>query len=179
MKNNINHEPNKILSISYNQKKDTNQYFPQNPNQNHPLNKIIKIPLSYVNTNINTNINTKNIESKNPKGFGRIKNFNLWNISPFKKRNNQTQINNNMNKRINNENNIKTSQLMDEIKKFNNQYNINIKKTDKNLMKNKMMKKIKLQQVIKTNQSADSNKLFRMKKKIQNGNNIDKNCNIF
>ena len=42
-----------------------------------------------------------------------------------------------------------------------------------------MMKKIKLQQVIKTNQSADSNKLFRMKKKIQNGNNIDKNCNIF
>ena len=179
MKNNINHEPNKILSISYNQKKDTNQYFPQNPNQNHQVNKIIKIPLSYVNTNINTNINTKNIESKNPKGFGRIKNFNLWNISPFKKRNNQTQINNNMNKRINNENNIKTSQLMDEIKKFNNQYNINIKKTDKNLIKNKMMKKIKLQQVIKTNQSADSNKLFRMKKKIQNGNNIDKNCNIF
>ena len=177
-KNNINPEPNKILSISYNQIKDKNQFIRQKQNDNklHPANKIIKIPLSY----INDNINTQKIESKNPKVLGRFKNFNLWNISPFKKRNNQILNNNKNNNRINtdiNNNNLKTSQLMDEINKFNKQYNIKIKKNDKNLMKNKM-KKIKNPQLIKTNQSADNNKMFRLKNKNNLGNSNDKNCII-
>ena len=177
-KNNINTEPNKILSISYNQIKDKNQFIRQKQNDNklHPANKIIKIPLSY----INDNINTQKIESKNPKVLGRFKNFNLWNISPFKKRNNQILNNNKNNNRINtdiNNNNLKTSQLMDEINKFNKQYNIKIKKNDKNLMKNKM-KKIKNPQLIKTNQSADNNKMFRLKNKNNLGNSSDKNCII-
>ena len=177
-KNNINTEPNKILSISYNQIKDKNQFIRQKQNDNklHPANKIIKIPLSY----INDNINTQKIESKNPKVLGRFKNFNLWNISPFKKRNNQILNNNKNNNRINtdiNNNNLKTSQLMDEINKFNKQYNIKIKKNDKNLMKNKM-KKIKNPQLIKTNQSADNNKMFRLKNKNNLGNSNDKNCII-
>ena len=177
-KNNINTEPNKILSISYNQIKDKNQFIRQKQNDNklHPANKIIKIPLSY----INDNINTQKIESKNPKVLGRFKNFNLWNISPFKKRNNQILNNNKNNNRINtdiNNNNLKTSQLMDEINKFNKQYNIKIKKNDKNLMKNKM-KNIKNPQLIKTNQSADNNKMFRLKNKNNLGNSNDKNCII-
>ena len=177
-KNNINTEPNKILSISYNQIKDKNQFIRQKQNDNklHPANKIIKIPLSY----INDNINTQKIESKNPKVLGRFKNFNLWNISPFKKRNNQILNNNKNNNRINtdiNNNNLKTSQLMDEINKFNKQYNIQIKKNDKNLMKNKM-KNIKNPQLIKTNQSADNNKMFRLKNKNNLGNSNDKNCII-
>ena len=177
-KNNINTEPNKILSISYNQIKDKNQFIRQKQNDNklHPANKIIKIPLSY----INDNINTQKIESKNPKVLGRFKNFNLWNISPFKKRNNQIMKNNKNNNRINtdiNNNNLKTSQLMDEINKFNKQYNIKIKKNDKNLMKNKM-KNIKNPQLIKTNQSADKNKMFRLKNKNNLGNSNDKNCII-
>ena len=177
-KNNINNEPNKILSISYNQIKDKNQFIRQKQNDNklHPANKIIKIPLSY----INDNINTQKIESKNPKVLGRFKNFNLWNISPFKKRNNQILNNNKNNNRINtdiNNNNLKTSQLMDEINKFNKQYNIKIKKNDKNLMKNKM-KNIKNPQLIKTNQSADNNKMFRLKNKNNLGNSNDKNCII-
>ena len=177
-KNNINTEPNKILSISYNQIKDKNQFIRQKKNDNklHPANKIIKIPLSY----INDNINTQKIESKNPKVLGRFKNFNLWNISPFKKRNNQILNNNKNNNRINtdiNNNNLKTSQLMDEINKFNKQYNIKIKKNDKNLMKNKM-KNIKNPQLIKTNQSADNNKMFRLKNKNNLGNSNDKNCII-
>ena len=177
-KNNINAEPNKILSISYNQIKDKNQFIRQKQNDNklHPANKIIKIPLSY----INDNINTQKIESKNPKVLGRFKNFNLWNISPFKKRNNQILNNNKNNNRINtdiNNNNLKTSQLMDEINKFNKQYNIKIKKNDKNLMKNKM-KNIKNPQLIKTNQSADNNKMFRLKNKNNLGNSNDKNCII-
>ena len=177
-KNNINTEPNKILSISYNQIKDKNQFIRQKQNDNklHPANKIIKIPLSY----INDNINTQKIESKNPKVLGRFKNFNLWNISPFKKRNNQILNNNKNNNRINtdiNNNNLKTSQLMDEINKFNKQYNIKMKKNDKNLMKNKM-KNIKNPQLIKTNQSADNNKIFRLKNKNNLGNSNDKNCII-
>ena len=175
-KNNINYEQNKNLSISYNQIKDKNHNFYPKKNENklHP-NKIIKIPLSY----INANINTKSIELKNPKGLGPIKHFNFWNISPFKKRNNQNQANNKKNNRINSDNNnLKTSQLMDEINKFNKQYNINIKKTDKNLMKNKMIK-IKSPQLIKTNQSADNNKLFRLKNKNNHEKCDDKNCNIF
>ena len=177
-KNNINPEPNKILSISYNQIKDKKQFIRQKQNDNklHPANKIIKIPLSY----INDNINTQKIESKNPKVLGRFKNFNLWNISPFKKRNNQILNNNKNNNRINtdiNNNNLKTSQLMDEINKFNKQYNIKIKKNDKNLMKNKM-KNIKNPQLIKTNQSADNNKMFRLKNKNNLGNSNDKNCII-
>ena len=177
-KNNINPEPNKILSISYNQIKDKNQFIRQKQNDNklHPANKIIKIPLSY----INDNINTQKIESKNPKVLGRFKNFNLWNISPFKKRNNQILNNNKNNNRINtgiNNTNLKTSQLMDEINKFNKQYNIKIKKNDKNLMKNKM-KNIKNPQLIKTNQSADNNKMFRLKNKNNLGNSNDKNCII-
>ena len=177
-KNNINTEPNKILSISYNQIKDKKQFIRQKQNDNklHPANKIIKIPLSY----INDNINTQKIESKNPKVLGRFKNFNLWNISPFKKRNNQILNNNKNNNRINtdiNNNNLKTSQLMDEINKFNKQYNIKIKKNDKNLMKNKM-KNIKNPQLIKTNQSADNNKMFRLKNKNNLGNSNDKNCII-
>ena len=177
-KNNINPEPNKILSISYNQIKDKNQFIRQKQNDNklHPANKIIKIPLSY----INDNINTQKIESKNPKVLGRFKNFNLWNISPFKKRNNQILNNNKNNNRINtdiNNNNLKTSQLMDEINKFNKQYNIKMKKNDKNLMKNKM-KNIKNPQLIKTNQSADDNKMFRLKNKNNLGNSNDKNCII-
>ena len=177
-KNNINTEPNKILSISYNQIKDKNQFIRQKQNDNklHPANKIIKIPLSY----INDNINTQKIESKNPKVLGRFKNFNIWNISPFKKRNNQILNNNKNNNRINtdiNNNNLKTSQLMDEINKFNKQYNIKIKKNDKNLMKNKM-KNIKNPQLIKTNQSADNNKMFRLKNKNNLGNSNDKNCII-
>ena len=177
-KNNINPEPNKILSISYNQIKDKNQFIRQKQNDNklHPANKIIKIPLSY----INDNINTQKIESKNPKVLGRFKNFNLWNISPFKKRNNQIMKNNKNNNRINtdiNNNNLKTSQLMDEINKFNKQYNIKMKKNDKNLMKNKM-KNIKNPQLIKTNQSADDNKMFRLKNKNNLGNSNDKNCII-
>ena len=177
-KNNINTEPNKILSISYNQIKDKNQFIRQKQNDNklHPANKIIKIPLSY----INDNINTQKIESKNPKVLGRFKNFNLWNISPFKKRNNQILNNNKNNNRINtdiNNNNLKTSQLMDEINKFNKQYNIKMKKNDKNLMKNKM-KNIKNPQLIKTNQSADNNKMFRLKNKNNLGNSNDKNCII-
>ena len=177
-KNNINPEPNKILSISYNQIKDKNQFIRQKQNDNklHPANKIIKIPLSY----INDNINTQKIESKNPKVLGRFKNFNLWNISPFKKKNNQILNNNKNNNRINtdiNNNNLKTSQLMDEINKFNKQYNIKIKKNDKNLMKNKM-KNIKNPQLIKTNQSADNNKMFRLKNKNNLGNSNDKNCII-
>ena len=177
-KNNINPEPNKILSISYNQIKDKNQFIRQKQNDNklHPANKIIKIPLSY----INDNINTQKIESKNPKVLGRFKNFNLWNISPFKKRNNQILNNNKNNNRINtdiNNNNLKTSQLMDEINKFNKQYNIKIKKNDKNLMKNKM-KNIKNPQLIKTNQSADNDKIFRLKNKNNLGNSNDKNCII-
>ena len=177
-KNNINPEPNKILSISYNQIKDKNQFIRQKQNDNklHPANKIIKIPLSY----INDNINTQKIESKNPKVLGRFKNFNLWNISPFKKRNNQILNNNKNNNRINtdiNNNNLKTSQLMDEINKFNKQYNIKMKKNDKNLMKNKM-KNIKNPQLIKTNQSADNNKMFRLKNKNNLGNSNDKNCII-
>ena len=177
-KNNINTEPNKILSISYNQIKDKNQFIRQKQNDNklHPANKIIKIPLSY----ISDNINTQKIESKNPKVLGRFKNFNLWNISPFKKRNNQILNNNKNNNRINtdiNNNNLKTSQLMDEINKFNKQYNIKIKKNDKNLMKNKM-KNIKNPQLIKTNQSADNNKMFRLKNKNNLGNSNDKNCII-
>ena len=175
-KNNINYEQNKNLSISYNQIKDTNHNFFQKKKENklHP-NKIIKIPLSF----LNSNINTKSIESKNPKGLGPIKHFNLWNISPFKKRNNQIQTNNKKNNRINSDNNnLKTSQLMDEINKFNKQYNINIKKNDKNLMKKKMIK-IKSPQLIKTNQSADNNKLFRLKNKNNHEKCDDKNCNIF
>ena len=177
-KNNINPEPNKILSISYNQVKDKKQFIRQKQNDNklHPANKIIKIPLSY----INDNINTQKIESKNPKVLSRFKNFNLWNISPFKKRNNQILNNNKNNNRINtdiNNNNLKTSQLMDEINKFNKQYNIKIKKNDKNLMKNKM-KNIKNPQLIKTNQSADNNKMFRLKNKNNLGNSNDKNCII-
>ena len=176
-KNNINHDPNKILSISYNQINDKNLYFNQKQNDNklHPANKIIKIPLSY----INDNINTKNIGTKNLNSFGRFKNFNLWNISPFKKRNNQIQNNNKANSRINTDinNNIKTSQLMDEINKFNKQYNIKIKNGDKNLMKNKM-KKIKNPQLIKTNQSADNNKILRLKNKNKFGNKDDTNCII-
>ena len=177
-KNNINTEPNKILSISYNQIKDKKQFIRQKQNDNklHPANKIIKIPLSY----INDNINTQKIESKNPKVLGRFKNFNLWNISPFKKRNNQILNNNKNNNRINtdiNNNNLKTSQLMDEINKFNKQYNIKIKKNDKNLMKNKM-KNIKNPKLIKTNQSADNNKMFRLKNKNNLGNSNDKNCII-
>ena len=177
-KNNINTEPNKILSISYNQIKDKNQFIRQKQNDNklHPANKIIKVPLSY----INDNINTQKIESKNPKVLGRFKNFNLWNISPFKKRNNQILNNNKNNNRINtdiNNNNLKTSQLMDEINKFNKQYNIKMKKNDKNLMKNKM-KNIKNPQLIKTNQSADNNKMFRLKNKNNLGNSNDKNCII-
>ena len=177
-KNNINTEPNKILSISYNQIKDKNQFIRQKQNDNklHPANKIIKIPLSY----INDNINTQKIESKNPKVLGRFKNFNLWNISPFKKRNNQILNNNKNNNRINtdiNNNNLKTSQLKDEINKFNKQYNIKMKKNDKNLMKNKM-KNIKNPQLIKTNQSADNNKMFRLKNKNNLGNSNDKNCII-
>ena len=177
-KNNINTEPNKILSISYNQIKDKKQFIRQKQNDNklHPANKIIKIPLSY----INDNINTQKIESKNPKVLGRFKNFNLWNISPFKKRNNQILNNNKNNNRINtdiNNNNLKTSQLMDEINKFNKQYNIKMKKNDKNLMKNKM-KNIKNPQLIKTNQSADNNKMFRLKNKNNLGNSNDKNCII-
>jgi len=177
-KNNINPEPNKILSISYNQVKDKKQFIRQKQNDNklHPANKIIKIPLSY----INDNINTQKIESKNPKVLGRFKNFNLWNISPFKKRNNQILNNNKNNNRIYtdiNNNNLKTSQLMDEINKFNKQYNIKIKKNDKNLMKNKM-KNIKNPQLIKTNQSADNNKMFRLKNKNNLGNSNDKNCII-
>ena len=177
-KNNINPEPNKILSISYNQIKDKNQFIRQKQNDNklHPANKIIKIPLSY----INDNINTQKIESKNPKVLGRFKNFNLWNISPFKKRNNQILNNNKNNNRINtdiNKNNLKTSQLMDEINKFNKQYNIKMKKNDKNLMKNKM-KNIKNPQLIKTNQSADNDKIFRLKNKNNLGNSNDKNCII-
>ena len=177
-KNNINPEPNKILSISYNQIKDKNQFIRQKQNDNklHPANKIIKIPLSY----INDNINTQKIESKNPKVLGRFKNFNLWNISPFKKRNNQILNNNKNNNRINtdiNNNNLKTSQLMDEINKFNKQYNIKMKKNDKNLMKNKM-KNIKNPQLIKTNQSADNDKIFRLKNKNNLGNSNDKNCII-
>ena len=177
-KNNINPEPNKILSISYNQIKDKKQIIRQKQNDNklHPANKIIKIPLSY----INDNINTQKIESKNPKVLGRFKNFNLWNISPFKKRNNQILNNNMNNNRINtdiNNNNSKTSQLMDEINKFNKQYNIKMKKNDKNLMKNKM-KNIKNPQLIKTNQSADNNKMFRLKNKNNLGNSNDKNCII-
>ena len=177
-KNNINTEPNKILSISYNQIKDKNQFIRQKQNDNklHPANKIIKIPLSY----INDNINTQKIESKNPKVLGRFKNFNIWNISPFKKRNNQILNNNKNNNRINtdiNNNNLKTSQLKDEINKFNKQYNIKIKKNDKNLMKNKM-KNIKNPQLIKTNQSADNNKMFRLKNKNNLGNSNDKNCII-
>ena len=175
-KNNINYEQNKNLSISYNQIKDKNHNFYPKKNENklHP-NKIIKIPLSY----INANINTKSIELKNPKGLAPIKHFNFWNISPFKKRNNQNQANNKKNNRINSDNNnLKTSQLMDEINKFNKQYNINIKKNDKNLMKNKMIK-IKSPQLIKTNQSADNNKLFRLKNKNNHEKCDDKNCNIF
>jgi len=66
---------------------------------------------------------------------------------------------------------------MDEINKFNKQYNIKMKKNDKNLMKNKM-KNIKNPQLIKTNQSADNNKMFRLKNKNNLGNSNDKNCII-
>ena len=178
-KNNINTEPNKILSISYNQIKDKNQFIRQKQNDNklHPANKIIKIPLSY----INDNINTQKIESKNPKVLGRFKNFNLWNISPFKKRNNNSQSQ--KNRRNNNINKIDYNygqkQLKEQIKKFNKKYNENLGKNDKILIKNKM-KKIKMFQYMPTNQSADNNKIRHYKNKFKNqGNNTDKNCVIF
>ena len=175
---NNNHNQNKTLyktnnqlNTSYNISKNItkNNYYPQNIHYN----KVNNVPLSY--NNDQTNIQAKN------QGISRFKNFNLWNISPFKKRNNYTQMKQKSKNliRVDNINNIKSSVLMDDIKRFNNQYNIVLDKNMKNLMKNKI-KNIKNQQLMQTNLSADSNKIKHIKKKYNyHGNNDDKNCSIF
>ena len=165
------YKANNQLNISYNTPKNIakNYFFPKNSQYN----KVNIVPLSYKNDH--TNIKTKN------EGISRFKNFNLWNISPFKKRNNFTQKNQKTKNKIgiDNINNIKTSKLMDDIKKFNNKYNIKLGKSDKNLIEKKM-RNIRKKELIQANLSADSNKLKQIKKinKYQ-GNNDDKNCNIF
>ena len=165
------YKANNQLNISYNTPKNIakNYFFPKNSQYN----KVNIVPLSYKNDH--TNIKTKN------EGISRFKNFNLWNISPFKKRNNFTQMNQKTKNKIgiDNINNIKTSKLMDDIKKFNNKYNIKLGKSDKNLIEKKM-RNIRKKELIQANLSADSNKLKQIKKinKYQ-GNNDDKNCNIF
>ena len=165
------YKTNNRLNLSYNTSKNItkNNYYPQNTQYN----KVNKVPLSY--NNDQTNIQTKN------QGISRFKNFNLWNISPFKKRKNYTQMNQKaQNKiRVDNINNVRSSILKDDIKKFNKRYNIVLGKNVKNLMKNKM-KNTKNQQLISANLSADCNKIKHMKKQYNyQGNNDDKNCNIF
>ena len=120
----------------------------------------------------------KNIINKKPNVIQRIKNFNLLNISPFKKRNNNIQKNKNNNRIKTDNNNIKQNQLMEELKRFNNKYNINLGKNDKTLIRNKI-KKFRMSKIMMTNKSADNNKFNQLKNKYKyNGNNTDKNCMI-
>jgi len=162
-----------LLNKSYPNKIAKKYYINQENKQN---NNIIKVPLSCLNAN--ANMKNKNIINKKPNVIQRIKNFNLLNISPFKKRNNNIQKNKN-NNRIKTDNNIvKQNQLMDELKRFNNKYNINLGKNDKTLIRNKI-KKFRMSKIMMTNKSADNNKFNQLKNKYKyNGNNTDKNCII-
>ena len=162
-----------LLNKSYPNKIAKKYYINQENKQN---NNIIKVPLSCLNAN--ANMKNKNIINKKPNVIQRIKNFNLLNISPFKKRNNNIQKNQN-NNRIKTDNNIvKQNQLMDELKRFNNKYNINLGKNDKTLIRNKI-KKFRMSKIMMTNKSADNNKFNQLKNKYKyNGNNTDKNCII-
>ena len=162
-----------LLNKSYPNKIAKKYYINQENKQN---NNIIKVPLSCLNAN--ATMKNKNIINKKPNVMQRIKNFNLLNISPFKKRNNNIQKNQN-NNRIKTDNNIvKQNQLMDELKRFNNKYNINLGKNDKTLIRNKI-KKFRMSKIMMTNKSADNNKFNQLKNKYKyNGNNTDKNCII-
>ena len=172
--NNINksYGPNNLLNQSYPNKIGKNYYYFQKSPQNNDNNKYNKDPLSYLDANTDIKI----IDIKKPSG---VKNFNLWNISPFKKRKNNVIINNKNNniKMINN--NINNSQLINQTQKFNKKYNINIRKDDKFLIKNKV-KKINLSHYLTSNKSTDNNKkLMEFKNKFKyQGNNTDKNCII-
>ena len=156
--------PNKIVK-AYN--------FKQVNKQNKNINQV---PLSY----LNSNTNMKNITNKKQNVMQRLKNFNLLNISPFKKRNNNIQNNKN-NNRIKTDNNNKLNQLNEELKIFNKKYNINLGKNDKSLIKNKL-KKFKMSKMMITNKSADNNKFNQMINKFNkykyDANNNDKNCII-
>ena len=164
---------NILLNSSYPYKRENNYQFQQKQNENN----FNKVPLS----SLNQNTNIKIINIKNPIGVKSFKYFNLWNISPFKKRNNNSQSQ--KNRRNNNINKIDYNygqkQLEEQIKKFNKKYNENLGKNDKILIKNKM-KKIKMFQYMPTNQSADNNKIRHYKNKFKNQrSNTDKNCIIF
>ena len=162
-----------LLNKSYPNKIAKKYYI--NP-ENKQNNNIIKVPLSCLNAN--ANMKNKNIINKKPNVIQRIKNFNLLNISPFKKRNNNIQKNKNNNRIKTDNNNIKQNQLMEELKRFNNKYNINLGKNDKTLIRNKI-KKFRMSKIMMTNKSADNNKFNQLKNKYKyNGNNTDKNCII-
>ena len=162
-----------LLNKSYPNKIAKKYYINQENKQN---NNIIKVPLSCLNAN--ANMKNKNIINKKPNVIQRIKNFNLLNISPFKKRNNNIQKNKNNNRIKTDNNNIKQNQLMEELKRFNNKYNINLGKNDKTLIRNKI-KKFRMSKIMMTNKSADNNKFNQLKNKYKyNGNNTDKNCII-
>ena len=170
---NKNCNVNNVINLPYRSSNIINKK--PNIQQNINTNKYnaYKIPLSYINSNIN------NINIEKPNSTRRFKNFKFWNISPFKKRNNLTQINkkNNNNMRI--DNNFNQIQLKEEIKKFNNKYNIKLGKNDKIFIKNKK-KKVKNLQLLPINKSADTNNFNHLQKKHNNfRNNTDKNCYIF
>ena len=170
---NKNCNVNNVINIPYRSSNVINKK--PNIQQNMNINKYnaYKIPLSY----INSNINNTNIEK--PNSTRRFKNFKFWNISPFKKRNNLTQINNKNNNNMRIDNNFNQIQLKEEIKKFNNKYKIKLGKNDKILIKNKK-KKVKNLQLLPINKSADTNNFNHLQKKHNNfRNNTDKNCYIF
>ena len=165
---NKNFNKNNLLSISY---KNVNELKNNNYMQSIINYKRIE-PIK-----ISKNINILNQEKEKHKGFSNFKKFNILNISPFKKKNNQTQIKQKSIDRIKTDNNIKNSNLLNEIKNFNRKFNI--KKNDKKLMRNKMMK-IKKNEILTTNQSADNGKFIYMKNRLKYlRNNADKNCQIF
>ena len=165
---NKNFNKNNLLSISY---KNVNELKNNNYMQSIINYKRIE-PIK-----ISKNINILNQEKEKQKGFRNFKKFNILNISPFKKKNNQTQIKQKSIDRIKTDNNIKNSNLLNEIKNFNRKFNI--KKNDKKLMRNKMMK-IKKNEILTTNQSADNGKFIYMKNRLKYlRNNADKNCQIF
>ena len=171
--NNNFYDEKNLLNKSYPNKIAKKYYIKQENKQN---NNIIKVPLSCLIAN--ANMKNKNIINKKQNVIQRFKNFNLLNISPFKKRNNNIQKNKNNNRIKTDNNNIKQNQLMEELKRFNNKYNINLGKNDKTLIRNKI-KKFRMSKIMMTNKSADNNKFNQLKNKYKyNGNNIDKNCII-
>ena len=102
----------------------------------------------------------------------------LFNISPFKRSHNNVV----QKAKTNCQTFINNSEIMNEIKKFNERYNNKITFGNKNSIKNKPKRLIHTK-MTQNNQSADHNKLTNLKNRINRHkyqpHNRDNNCSIF